>query len=183
MATATPETPAGANPLLDGYSRFACYDPRKKVAVGEELSSVLLFMRGLPDDQVPQAIQEAFNQSNSIDGIIGEDFQPERTIPMQGNDEAADLLKELQILIRLMRRITRHFELPDPLTATDISDNRYTWLSDVLRDNFGVGWCGSGSHAFEQSPRRELVERAFNYAKFWAKTRAPSSTTERPNSH
>ncbi|TRX95426.1 hypothetical protein FHL15_003757 [Xylaria flabelliformis] len=171
MATATPEPSAGANALLGPYSRFACFNPRAKATIDEDLSSVLLFVRGLQDGQVAQAIETAFGQSMAIDGVIDRDFQPELAIPLRGNDEAADLIHELDILIRLMRRIIRHFELPDPLTATNISDDRYAWLSDLLQKNFGDGWCGRGANAFVEFPRKELVERAFQYAKFWAKTR------------
>ncbi|KAI1738488.1 hypothetical protein F4680DRAFT_449922 [Xylaria scruposa] len=164
MATATPGPPAGANPLLGPDSRYATHNPRLKIPDDEQLLSVLLFLRGFTEKGSVPAVEDAFHNAT----IIERDYIPGEAIPLRGNNEAVVLLNELDILIRLMRRITGHFDIPDPLTATDISDDRYSWLSDALRNNFGDGWCGNH---FEDYPRKELVERAFKYAKFWAKTR------------
>ncbi|KAI0120168.1 hypothetical protein GGR51DRAFT_554202 [Nemania sp. FL0031] len=135
-------------------------------AEDEERMSLLIFIRDTTRETVSQAVSNALKAS---DTTIDYDYFPEDWIPLYGNQEAANLIKEHDFLSRLLNRLTECFGLTWPL---DIDDPDLCWLSQMLQEHFGnsEAWCGpkdDNGHAFQQNSVRDIMTRILDYVDQW----------------
>lgn len=140
----------------------------------KDIYSMLIFVRGKTAKTMPAAVKQAIDSAEFIDY----DYSDPSRIPMRGNTAASELIKEMDKLIVLAKRVMGCFELKWPL---DVKDPDICWLSNALVKHFGTGWCGGpgglpgDGGKFQRNSRRALVERIIAMSKQWQKARVSSA--------
>lgn len=141
---------------------------RKEPPQGDPLrSSMLLFVRSKTASEMKQQIQAAFQSATTIN----RDLMPTHWLPLKGNGDAADLIRDYDILANLAFKLFRSYEIPN---FGDIEDPRIHWLATLLRAEFGPGWCGDGKSAatdFMETTKKVIIERMAELSKHWITAR------------
>ncbi|KAJ2971766.1 hypothetical protein NUW58_g9324 [Xylaria curta] len=150
---ATPGVVVGPNALgpTSRFSRRRAPAPMDK----DKGPSLLLFVRGQDDFQ---AVTNAYQNSQ----IFNHDYGQNLTVQLRGNREAAELIRDYDLVIDFARILVEHFEIPVPIR--DIHDPGNIWLTTRLREIFGDGWSSRYS-------RRVIFERLAEWSMRWTFTR------------
>lgn len=179
MAQSTRPLGAWAQPLVvtntTVHSESRLSSRMRETAAGKSaLSSMLIFVRGKPKEDLERLVKDALVSATSM----SRDYRPNVWIPMRCNGDAAQLISDYDTSISLLLRIFRLYEIP---SFKEIDDPKINWLSKILRDEFGAGWCGDGSTLrtdFWETKRKDIIERMAGLSKHWIKARVSDARSD-----